>query len=175
MNSNGDCNKKKKKEKTTLPSKHQLTLLRNQSQTEVQMNHFVFVELHAHSCHRPYPEVPSPDWIRSDKSTAHLAANVARYMIRKYRFLSHCHSQYYGTQQLWTHYEQFHGWAPPASRLYVSETDLALSVLPHVCLLAYVWISSFTLTYVDIPCCLMRGWERHTINVFCHVFQCIYL
>lgn len=47
-----------------------------------------------------------------EQSMAHLPSTADQYK------MPHCHSQYYGKWQLWTNYEQFHGWAPHASWQY---------------------------------------------------------
>lgn len=63
----------------------------------------------------------------------------------------HCHSQYYGKWQLWTNFEQFHGWAPIASwqqGVYDGSDTGSLATHLRYCLhLAH----SFTPTSVDVP------------------------
>lgn len=41
-----------------------------------------------------------------EQSMPHLPSTADQYK------MPHCHSQYYGKWQLWTNYEQFHGWVP---------------------------------------------------------------
>ncbi len=76
---------------------------------------------------------------------AHLPGTADQYK------MPHCRSQYYGKWQLWTHYEQFHGWAPLASWQYGFYdrfgTGSLATHLPYCLCLAH----SLTLTYLDVP------------------------
>lgn len=78
-------------------------------------------------------------------SMTHLPSTADQYKMPQ------CQSQYYGKWQLWTNYEQFHGWAPFASWQYGfydrSGTGSLATHLPYCLRSAH----SLTMTHLDVP------------------------
>lgn len=108
-----------------------------------------------------------------EQSMAHLPSTADQYK------MPHCHSQYYGKWQLWTNYEQFHGWAPLASWQYSSYdifgTGSLATHLPYCLCLAH----SLTLTYLDVPFSqLQRIGQGRKIDLFRDLcepeYNCVY-
>lgn len=110
--------------------------------------HTVISNSHTSLLHNVLPEFTSPHQNRAWLIFPALLINIGCML---YKWLPHCHSQYYGKWQLWTRYEQFHGWAPFASWQYGSYdrfgTGGLATHLPYCLCLAH----SLTLTYLDVP------------------------